>query len=221
MYSLRTFVYNKTIGYFYTSSLIKEFLETIPHGSTVLDIGIGTGITYAYNAKLVRNKNIKITGVDIDREYVKKARYTMIDNDLEEHVRIVLADIFAENKDKRELYEDRYDYVLFSDSYAVLPNPQTFLKHCEKFLKPEGSVVVLSTLFDEFNYYLDIIKQNIVTFTTVDYGRMMTKSDLQKYIENKTSSKNVIFKLVSQFTVPYLPSVKSYMVMWTPTDSIS
>jgi predicted O-methyltransferase YrrM len=99
---------------------MKSFLNSIPNGSVVLDIGIGTCYAYTTNHDILKSKSIKIVGVDIDSDYINIAKHGMIDADLESHVKRVLSDIYKVTSNV--IVPKSFDYVIFSDSYSVIPN---------------------------------------------------------------------------------------------------
>jgi ubiquinone/menaquinone biosynthesis C-methylase UbiE len=213
---LRPLIYDTIVGYFYTKQVIGKILDTVPDNSRILDVGIGTGYTYTKNADIIKKKNIRIVGVDIDDEYVRQAKHAMIDASLDEYVNVIRGDIYEV---KNSLLSDKsFDYVMFSDSYAVIPNVHGMCTFCEKFLKPSGSMLVTSTLFEEYNYYVNWIKERIVCVTTIDFGKMMIKSELENYIVGRgCRSSNYSFTVVDELTVPVFGTLlRTYMVLWQP-----
>ena len=106
-----------------------------------------------------------------------------------------------------------FDYCIFSDSYAVIPNVNNMLRHCERFLNDNGYMVVTSTLFDDYNSKIDLVKQNLKYISTVEYGRMVLKSELEEYIVNERKCTDFEFRLIKQHDVLGY-EFKSYIVMW-------
>ena len=212
----RGVIYDTTIGYWYTQRVIRKVISEMPDNVTILDIGIGTGYTYSKNADLLKKKNIKIIGVDIDPHYVKRAKHAIIDSDLEDNVSLVVGDIYEIKSD--DLPDKNFDYVMFSDSYAVIPNVHDMLTFCEKFCKDEGKMVVVSTLFDEFDAYFNWFKEHIVYFSTVEFGKMMLKDNLRDFLreDRGCSDDEFDFKLVSKRYSPYNGPLQTYMVTWSP-----
>jgi SAM-dependent methyltransferase len=205
--NVKPIVYNSTIGYFYSTDLIKHLLQDIPINSTIFDIGIGSCYAYCKNSDLIRERNIKIVGIDINKSYILKARHALIDNELDEFIKVTHSD----NYDVELSY--KFDYILFSDSYSVIPNINNTLRHYEKYLKNTGYMVVASTLFDEYNQTIDILKKNL------HYGTMMIKSDLEEYIEHDRQSEDYEFNICKRY---HLGSTQfnSYIVRWRPGDNI-
>lgn len=212
----RSKIYNFTIGYFYTQSIIRKILASLPDNSTVLDVGVGTGFTYSQNSDIIKQKNLQIVGIDIDPEYVRNAKHAMIDSELENNVKLVTQDIYKVTQE--QIPEQSFDFVIFSDSYAVIPDVHKMATFCEKFLKKSGSVIIASTLFDEYNHYIDWVKKRIIYVSTIDFGEMMVKENLKKYISSRFSGDvESCFILLDEKIVPGLNyPFRSYMVKWTP-----
>lgn len=211
--NVRPTIYNSTIGHFYTSELTHLLLLEIPENSIILDVGIGTAYSYCQNASLLKSRKIKIVGVDIDESYILRARHLMIDYDLTDHIELICGDIY-----QLDLNNRTFDYVVFSDSYAVIPNVNNMMRHCERFMNEfTGYMIVTSTLFDEYDATLDRIKQNLKYVSAIEYGQLMLRSDLESYIVSDRHSDDYEFKLVKKFNIGNM-EFNSYIVRWRPGD---
>lgn len=217
---LKSNVYNVTIGYFYTVDVMRKLLITIPNNSTILDIGIGSGYTYSKNNNIIKRKNLTITGIDIDDEYIRSAKHSVIDSKLESHVKLILGDIYKISED--DIPTKYFDYVFFSDNYAVIPNVHDVITFSEKFLKPTGHMIITSTLFDNFDDKIDWIKQRLVYISSVEFGKMMLREELEAYIRTRCSKNiNECFKIINNKQIPGSNyRFKTYIVKWQP-DSIT
>lgn len=215
--SARSTVYNATLGYFYTSGIMRHVLVEIPDNSKILDVGIGTGCAYSHNSDLIKRKNIHIIGIDIDPGYTRKAKHTMIDDDLESHVKIILGDIY-EIDCQQDILVNSFDFVFFSDSYAVIPGVHIMMTYCEKFLKPTGMMVVTSTLFDNYNETIEWIKQRLIYVSSIEFGNMMLKGILEEYIGSRYSGDvNECFRNIETSIIPGTEcKINTYIVKWIP-----
>ena len=72
-----------------TPNLYKVFLETVEENVNILEIGIGTGITLEKNADLVKKKNIKIHGIDINDSYLQACQLRVENSNLKNNVTLV------------------------------------------------------------------------------------------------------------------------------------
>lgn len=225
---IRSNVYNGSVGYFYTQGIMRKVLESLPDNVMILDVGIGTGYTYAKNDDLIKRKNLAILGVDIDPEYIRHAEQAVIDHELEDQIKLIVHDIYVPSS---EIPTEFFDYVIFSDSYAVIPEVHEMISFCERFLRPnsESQMIVVSTLFDQYNDKFDWIKNHIIYLTSIDFGKMMVKNDLMVYIQSRIGDQQVndqseiekLFVVIDQRKYPGITDTfKTYMVKWTPASVI-
>lgn len=168
---------------------MRFFPVEIPDHSVILDIGIEIGYTYSKNSDFNQTKNITVVGVDVDPEYVRRAKHTIIDSDFESQVRIVLANIYE--APENSIPCEHFDFVIFSDSNAVISEVHDMITFCEKYLNLTGQMVVTSTLFDTFNIDIDWIKQKLVYVSSGEFGKMMVREDLDAYIKTRYSGDTI------------------------------
>ena len=214
---IRSLIYNATIGYFYTQTVLRKVLEDIPDNSRILDVGIGTGYTYAKNSNYIKKKNLQIVGVDIDHEYIRSAIHTIKSSGLDSYIKFINQDIYTIPHE--HLAVESFDFVIFSDSYAVIPNVHAMITFCEKYLVNNGDMIVTSTLFDKYNSFISWFKRRIFYFSSIEFGDMMLKDNLKRYILTRCTEVNdICFKLIDEKKVPIINySFKTYAVKWRPT----
>jgi len=90
-----------------------------------------------------------------------------------------------QNVYEAEIATEGYDYVVFSSTYAVIPNVADMVKHSTKFINKSGKVIVMTTLFDYFNPLMQLFKPKIKYFLAVDFGRFVTRSMIRSELEEK------------------------------------
>jgi cyclopropane fatty-acyl-phospholipid synthase-like methyltransferase len=111
-------------------------LQKIPAGSSILDIGCGDGI-YFQNASAIatiKEKKFKIFAIDIDAGAVEICKQRIKDAGLDDAVSAKAVDVTE--------ITDKYDYVLWMESFPVIPrsifpplfkhryrNPNAFIRH--------------------------------------------------------------------------------------------
>lgn len=103
--------------------------EMIPKGSKVLDVGCSTGNFGVY---LEREKNCKVTGIDIDSEDIRIAKKKIS--------RAYVMDINSDSVDKLGLF----DVVIFADVIEHLENPSSTLSQVAKKLLKTGGKICFS-----------------------------------------------------------------------------
>mmetsp|Transcript_26885 Transcript_26885/g.104342 ORF Transcript_26885/g.104342 Transcript_26885/m.104342 type:complete len:152 (+) Transcript_26885:1905-2360(+) len=91
--TVRASIYDAFIVSF-TAKWYSAVLNRLPEGAHILDVGIGTGTALLRNASQIRDKKIRVTGVDYDQSYVLKCKKEIAEHDLEQSVSVVHASIY-------------------------------------------------------------------------------------------------------------------------------
>jgi len=204
---LKNYIYDYFVVKNYTELLNKHFLTFIPANSYILDIGIGTGSSMISNTDLIKSKNIKITGVDIDEIYLSKCRDNIKKYDLSNHIDV---------KNNQEFFvpdnHNRYDFILFSDSYAVIPDVHDLINSCKKYLTPNGRIVIITTLDQNTNEFKRLFKSSIYYFTTIDFGKVTTVDEFKSKINDINHMHIELFDIILTKTLYLWGNVESYMI---------
>jgi methionine biosynthesis protein MetW len=101
-------------------------LRNVPAGTTVLDIGCGTGILGAE----LKKKGCTVYGIEYEPAAAAIARKRLD--------RVIIADI--EREPPR--VDQRFDVLIFADVLEHLRNPGDVLKRFLRFLKPSGIAII-------------------------------------------------------------------------------
>jgi ubiquinone/menaquinone biosynthesis C-methylase UbiE len=171
---IRSFIYD-TLILRLTSRWYAEVLSRVPEGAALLDVGIGTAGALLANADLVKRKGLRITGIDIDADYVERARHRLRNSPLSD-----LADVHLES-----VYHHQggpYDAVYFSASFMLLPDPEQALRHCCALLKPGGRIVFTQTIQKQPTRWMEILKPMLKRVTSIDFGRVTYERDFKAQI---------------------------------------
>jgi len=126
------------------------------------------------------SKNIHIDGYDIDPAYVAECKDVIREQNLTNYVNAKLQNVYD-----AEITTEGYDYVVFSSTYAVIPDVADMVKHCTKFCNKNGHVIIMTTLFDYFNPLMQILKPKLKYFLAPDFGRFVTRSMIRTELEEK------------------------------------
>ena len=203
---LQDTIYNKGIVP-YTTKIYLPYLQSIPQGSLILDVGIGNAKALLAHSHLIKQKNLHILGCDINPATVRIARNNIREKEMDAHIQVKLQDIFK--------YEsaDLYDIVVFSECWAVIPCIQQMVLHSRKFLKPKGIIIILTALDDKRSRVKDFIKPNIrrILGEMNDFGRSTTVAQMDHFLCHNFSSyeKQIIYER----NIRGYGSVRSYMVI--------
>jgi len=159
-----------------TSKWYATVLDRLPHGVSMLDVGIGTGGALAANADLVREKQIQITGVDIDADYIRHAKVKLANAGLKEHVSAQLESVYDHQGGP-------YDAVYFSASFMLLPDPEAALRHCTSLLNPDGRLYFTQTIQTRRSPVMEWFKPLLRRLISIDFGRVTYEEGFKAEIE--------------------------------------
>ncbi|MCA1743893.1 MAG: class I SAM-dependent methyltransferase [Desulfonatronovibrio sp.] len=170
-------------------------LQLYPESACILDVGIGNGVMIKKNHELIKNKNLKITGLDINRHYLEHCRKLINEYSLENQVNVIHESILKFTPPEN----CRYDYVLFGQSFMLMDQQDEILERTKNWLKPEGKVVFFQTMFKNKSKLMEFVKPRLKFLTTVDFGKVTYEKDFYKLLdqgnfcscEDKLLKKNV------------------------------
>ena len=111
--------------------------RVIGDDAEMLDVGIGTASALVLNKSLILEKNVRITGIDIDQHYLSEGQ-KLIDNEgLQDRINLKCVPF--------EKHQGKYDVVFFASSFMLLADQNAALQHAKSMLKPKGMIVFTHT----------------------------------------------------------------------------
>lgn len=159
---------------YFPNSSHQIILKNIKPDTKVFDVGCTDG----FFAKVLKEeKNCEVIGLELDHYLAERAkRYCreVFTGDLET----------VEPKVK----ENYFDYIVFGDVLEHLKDPQKILEKYQKFLKPNGRIIIslpniafikirLGLLFGKFNYTkVEILDETHLRFYTKYSARKMIET---------------------------------------------
>lgn len=161
---MRSFIYDILILRL-TSRWYAEVLRRVPEGATVLDVGIGPAGALLANAELVKRKRLHVTGIDIDADYMERARRRLRDSQLADSAEFRLESVYDHRGGP-------YDVVYFSASFMLMPEPEQALRHCCGLLRPGGHIFFTQTIEKRPARWMEILKPALKRVTSVDFGQV-------------------------------------------------
>jgi SAM-dependent methyltransferase len=171
---MRSFLYD-TLILRLTSRWYAEVLRRVPEGAALLDVGVGTAGALLANADLLKQKRLRVTGIDIDADYVSRARRRLDDSALADRAAVHLESVYDHQGGP-------YDAVYFSASFMLLPEPERALRHCCALLHPGGRIFFTQTLQTRPARWMEILKPMLKWVTSIDFGRVTYETDFRAQI---------------------------------------
>jgi SAM-dependent methyltransferase len=168
----RAWVYDRVIAGM-TSTWYRHVLGRLPHGAQMLDVGIGTGAALARCADVVRDKELAVVGLDIDRDYLARCQAALGRADLTDHVVPMLGSVY-------DHCGGPYDAVYFSASLMLLPDPAAAISHVASLLSPEGRLFSTQTFHHRRSALLEWAKPLAQHVTTIHFGRVTYEDEFRK-----------------------------------------
>ena len=172
---MRAWIYDRFL-LSYTTAWYREVLTRLPEGAYLLDVGIGTGGALLKNADLVREKNIRVLGVDIDGAYIERANKAIEKAGMSDLIEAKLESIYDHQG-------GAYDGVYFSASFMLMPDPEACLHHVVSLLSEEGRVYFTQTFQEKESKLMERLKPVLKTLTTIDFGQVTYEPDFRSTVE--------------------------------------
>jgi phosphatidylethanolamine/phosphatidyl-N-methylethanolamine N-methyltransferase len=125
-------VYDATFGRITTTGRRRAVAYVNTRGGTVLDVGIGTGLSLE-----TYDSSLRVTGVDYSEDMLRKARARV--------AKLGLGHVAAlRQMDARELDfpDDSFDTVAAMHVLSVVPDPERVMTEIARVLRPGGQAVI-------------------------------------------------------------------------------
>ena len=168
---IRSFIYD-TLILRLTSRWYAEVLRRVSDDAVLLDVGIGTAGALLANVELVTRKRLRVVGVDVDGDYVARARQRLGNSPLADVSEVRLESVYDHRGGP-------YDAVYFSGSFMLLPQPEQALRHCCALLNPGGRIFFTQTIQKQPARWMEILKPLLKRVTSIDFGRVTYEDDFR------------------------------------------
>jgi ubiquinone biosynthesis O-methyltransferase len=106
-------------------------------GLKVLDVGCGVGVY----SEAIAKTGAEVVGIDPGENLIKSANKHKLET-LKEYPNMKVDYLLESIEEHAEKHHEEYDVVVASEVIEHVPDPDEFLKHCIKTLKPGGTIQV-------------------------------------------------------------------------------
>lgn len=155
-----------------TADWYRAVLGRLPVGCRLLDVGIGTGAALLANVDLLVERDVRVTGVDVDAAYVARCRHTIGRHGLDDRVAVRLEAIDAHRGGP-------YDAAYFSGSFMLLSDPAGTLRHVRSLVVPGAPVYFTQTFEHRRSRTMELAKPLLRPLTGIDFGRVTYEPDFR------------------------------------------
>lgn len=171
-----------------THSIIAKYIKK---NSIVLDVGCGAG----YIGKLLKDKNCKIYGIDLDEEALKianKIGYDFVYN---------FSIMDENNKDYKNFFNMpiKFDYIIFADVLEHIIDPGLIINNFSKKLNTNGEILTSIPNIAHFDIIKGLVNRkfnyNKIGLLDNTHLRFFTKSSFYEMIEGIKNVYNLNFSI--------------------------
>jgi SAM-dependent methyltransferase len=154
-----------------TSGWYREVLTRLPHGTRLLDVGVGTGAALVRCADVIRDRDLSVVGIDVDADYLARCEGAVR--------RAGLAGVSPRLESVYEHRDGPYDAAYFSASLMLLPDPAAAVRRVAGLLRPGGTLYATQTFQLRRSRLVERGKPLVRYVTTVDFGRVTYEADFR------------------------------------------
>jgi SAM-dependent methyltransferase len=175
-----------------TETWYRSVFAKLDNGSIILDVGVGTGGALLRCADLIKEKDLKVVGIDIDSAYVEAGKAAVEEAGLGDRISIDVVDVYA-GKDrvielakqfgaKENEHGQFVDAVYFSGSFSLLPDPVKALQLVSKYVNDnedeKGHIYITQTYQRRTPFFLPYTKPLMKYVTTIDFGNLVREEEV-------------------------------------------
>lgn len=160
-----------------TAPWYRAALERMPYGAEVVDVGIGTGAAVVRCADQVRERDLRIVGLDVDRDYLERCAVAVERAGLTGYITPLLCSVYDHEGGP-------YDSVYFSASLMLLPDPVEAMRHVAKQLAPDGRIYFTQTFHHRRSGMVETVKPMLGRVTTIEFGRVTYEDEFRAAVDD-------------------------------------
>jgi SAM-dependent methyltransferase len=155
-----------------TSGWYREVLTRLPHGTRLLDVGVGTGAALVRCADLIRERELSVVGIDVDADYLARCERAVQRAGLSPRVKPRLQSVYDHSGGP-------YDAAYFSASLMLLPDPAAAVRRVAGLLRPGGTLYATQTFQLRRSRLVEWGKPLVRYVTTIEFGRVTYEDEFR------------------------------------------
>lgn len=171
--ALRSAIYSLLIRKVSFAHYEHALVTFLPEGAHLLDVGVGNGVMLDRYAPVIRERSLRIDGLDVHEPYIRECRRRIEAHGLTDLVTCEQQDIVR----YLERVEQTPPFVYFSASFMLLPDPRRTLELLRERLPADGRVLFAQTLMGRPSGLMAWLKPRLKYLTTIDFGRAQVRGE--------------------------------------------
>ena len=164
-----------------TDLCYQNCLAYFADNASILDVGIGNGIMTRKYHRLIKSKNLKITGIDINQNYLNHCAGLIKKYNLENNIQIYEEPVEA----FKPRVNNFFDTIFFSMSFMLFKNQDLVLDRIKDWVKPTGDIIFFQTMYPKRLRLMEFIKPKLKYFTGIEFGNVTYESDFFELLNQK------------------------------------
>ncbi len=183
VYSLYAWVYDALFGKIFEHGRYVAFaMMNVKPGETILEVGVGTGLSLP-----LYPKNTRVHGIDISQKMLDKAE--------EKKRRHGLSNVNLYNMcaNSMTFQENSFDKVMASHVITVVPDPLSTLREIKRVCKKDGEIFVLNyagcenQLVSRFEKCISPVRDKLGLGKHIDIKELLSEADLSVKSEQRVN----------------------------------
>jgi len=183
-----------------TTNLYKLTLNKLDNNIKILDIGVGTGIYFENKdcINIIKSKNIKIHGIDINSNDINLCKDRIYNNKIQSNVSVELIDLFNIKN------INDYDVIIFSESYPVIEK-QLMYKMLDFIINKsnfKNKILFINNIEDNPSFIQKLKNFSFIFNLNDQLGRLVSTKDMD-LIFKSLNIINITYELLASATLNY------------------
>lgn len=157
----------------------RGFFEEVLPNTSVLDIGVGNGLMFHSFHEFIREHQVRIHGIDLNKQYLKQSQKLIKHYKLQDLVKVEQMNFLEAS------FQETFDDIFFSMSFPLIPDQGKALENALKWLRPNGKIAFFQTLQMEPSKTMEFIKPKLKFISTIDFGKVTYEDSFKALLEEK------------------------------------
>uniref|UniRef100_A0A7S2TH62 Methyltransferase domain-containing protein n=1 Tax=Lotharella oceanica TaxID=641309 RepID=A0A7S2TH62_9EUKA len=168
-----------------TTVWYRVVLERLRKDQRLLDIGIGTAAALCKNAKTLKDKGLRVSGIDYEKDYITAAERLVVQHNLQAQAEVYCRSVYDPGLASLLCPEgtEKFDAAYFSGSITLMPDPPKALEVAADLCKPGAKIYITQTFQLKHSPIAARVKPLLKYITTIDFGQLTYMQELDEIVK--------------------------------------